>query len=102
LLTAGTITTGALSLSARKKRDQLRNTAGAAQSDIDAQHNRATTLGIVTGALAGASVLSGGLSLYLTARTYRDAIPEYPPSIPPAPTSAIIVSPTGIGWARTF
>ncbi|MFO0660201.1 MAG: PEGA domain-containing protein [Polyangiaceae bacterium] len=103
LLAAGTITTGAISLHAREERDTLRNTHGASQSDIDKQHERAQTFGIVTGALGAATMLTGGLSLYFTAQIYRESIPNYPPSIPPsAPTSALLVTPPSVGWVQSF
>jgi tetratricopeptide (TPR) repeat protein len=68
LLAAGAGVCGALALNDNSRLKTLRGTAGSSEADRQALASHADTLAIATDVLAGAALVGGGISLYLTLR----------------------------------
>lgn len=68
-LAAGAVVFGALALGASSELGDLKETRGVSPEDLDAASSKATTFAVVTDVLAGAAIVAGGISLYLTLRS---------------------------------
>ncbi|AKT41415.1 PEGA domain-containing protein [Chondromyces crocatus] len=68
-LAAGAAVFGVLALGASSDLQDLRGTRGVSAADLSAASSKATTMSVVTDALAGAALIAGGVSLYFTLRT---------------------------------
>lgn len=66
VLGASAAVTGLLALSADSDLDELRNTPNADREDLDSESSRVQTLATLTDVLVAATLISGGVSLYLT------------------------------------
>jgi len=65
-LGAGALVTGALALDASRDLEQSRNTLGADPDALDRTSRKTKNLALAADILAGAAVLAGGVSLYVT------------------------------------
>ena len=65
-LGAAAIVTGALAFDASRDLEKSRNTLGASPDELDRESRKTRTLSLTADILAGASVVAGGVSLYLT------------------------------------
>jgi hypothetical protein len=66
---AGTAVTGVLALKAHSDQDATKNRLGVTESDLSAANSKVSHLALVTDILLGATVVTGGISLYLTLRS---------------------------------
>ena len=65
-LGAAAIITGALAYDASRDLKERRNTLGASPDELDQESRRTRNLALTADILAGATVVAGGVSVYLT------------------------------------
>lgn len=66
--TAGAVIVGVLALGASSDLETTRATAGSTREQLDDAHSKTVTLALVTDILAGAAIVAGGVSIFLTVR----------------------------------
>jgi hypothetical protein len=81
---------GVAALKASNDYDDTLNHMGADPDTVDAERNRLHALAIVTDVLAGAAVVAGGISLYLTLKKPSDEAPKR--------TRALVAPSSRGGW----
>lgn len=64
--TVGAVIVGVLALGASSDLEATRATGGSTREQLDDAHSKTVTLALVTDILAGAAVVAGGVSVYLT------------------------------------
>jgi len=97
-LGAGAAVTGYLAIDARNDLGEKRATFGVDKAALEDDQNKAQTFGIVTDVLLGATVISAGVSTFLTIRYFGKKKPA-PAS---ASSSGLRILPLGLGYARSF
>lgn len=65
-LTAGAVVVGILALGASSDLETTRSTGGVSRAELDDAQSKSVTLALVTDILAGAAIVAGGVSIYLT------------------------------------
>lgn len=92
VLGGGATVTGILAVGARNDLEERQATYGVRRSELESEHDKAKTLGLVTDGLLIGTAISAGVSTYLTIRYFAKKKRE----------SALTVLPMGIGYTRTF
>lgn len=67
-LTVGAVIVGVLALGASSDLETTRGTAGSTREQLDDAQSKTVTLALVTDILAGAAIVAGGVSIFLTVR----------------------------------
>lgn len=96
VLGVGAAVTGILSLSATSDYDSKLDTLGVSRDELDDARKRSRNLSLTTDILTGATILAGGVSLYLSLRT---------PSAPATTTTSSLglrVGPSAVSLAGSF
>jgi len=97
LLGGGATVTGILAVNQRNDFEKEQAKFGADQSTLEDKRSNAQTLGIVTDVLLVGTVISAGISTYLTIR-WAGA----PKTEKAAAANGFYVTPVSAGWARSF
>jgi hypothetical protein len=88
VLLGASAVTGILALGAASDRDGMKESLGVTREELTAANHKAVVLGVTTDVLAGASLLVGGLALYLTVSSSssptRTAVPPVGLGVGPA------------------
>jgi len=92
-LAAGTLTTGIIALGAHSDQTELKESMGASRAELDDADSKVQTWALVTDVLAAATVVSAGVSLYLTLK---------PPSGQEAVQTTIVIQPRGVSARVSF
>src|SRR5262249_44702625 len=100
LLGGAAAVTGTLAVGKRNDFEEKQATFGVAKSTLEDQRSQAQTMGIVTDILLGTTVLSTGLSTYLTIRYFGKKKQSSASS--GAPLTSVTILPMGIGYRRSF
>lgn len=105
VLAGGAVVTGVLAVDARNDLGAERARFNPSQSDLDADHSRARTLGIVTDALIAGSLVSAGISTWLTIRylgAKKSPATAARAAASARPTGGLVLTPAFVSFSRSF